>query len=83
MYIGSPYVGLKLPPIVKKRGRPKGHMLTVSGLPAKRSRKPSKKPTSFRLMHSSDKEKGKSSNVDYCVVIIIIIQLFLLGFWIS
>ena len=54
------YIGLKLPPVIKKRGRPKGHMLTVSGLPAKRSRKAAKtaKPTAFRLMHSSDKEKG-------------------------
>ena len=50
-------IGLIVPPVVKRRGRPKGHTLTVTGLPAKRTRqsKSSKKrPISFR----PDKERG-------------------------
>lgn len=56
----SIFLGLKVPPVVKRRGRPKGHLLTVCGLPAKKCKgtKNLKKPTSFQLMHSSEKEKG-------------------------
>lgn len=46
-----------MPPLVKKRGRPKGHGLTTIGLPAKRARKEYKKPCSFSKLHVSEKEK--------------------------
>ncbi|CAI8036418.1 hypothetical protein GBAR_LOCUS20403 [Geodia barretti] len=53
-------LGLTVPPLVKKRGRPKGHGLTTIGLPAKRARKELlryKKPCSFSKLHVSEKEK--------------------------
>ncbi len=31
-------VGITMPPIMRKRGRPKGHEVTVIGLPAKKPR---------------------------------------------
>ena len=49
--------GLKLPPILKKRGRPKGHDCTTIGLPVKRL-KSSKKPKSVSRKHCSEKERG-------------------------
>ena len=49
--------GLKLPPILKKRCRPKGHDCTTIGLPTKRL-KSSKKPKSFSCKHCSEKERG-------------------------
>ena len=52
--------GLNLPPPVKQRGRPKGHDLTVVGLPAKRARKgKTNKPCSFSKLHVSEKERGR------------------------
>lgn len=51
-----------MPPILKKRGRPKGHELTSIGLPAKRTRKGQKdtkpKVVPFVKIHTSVKEKG-------------------------
>ena len=50
-----------MPPLIKKRGRPKGHGLTTIGFPAKRARKEvvcSKRPCSFTKLHVSEKEKG-------------------------
>ena len=54
-------VGLKVPPPVKKRGRPRGSDLTIIGLPAKRNRRDnlhSRKPVSFSQLHITDKKKG-------------------------
>ena len=53
------YVGLenvKLPPKMKKRGRPKGAETTVIGLP--RKKKKTDKPTPFLKKLPNDKEKG-------------------------
>ena len=49
--------GLKLPSVLKKRGRSKGHDCTTIGLPAKWS-KSTKKPKSFSCKHCSVKERG-------------------------
>ena len=56
-----PVVGIVVPPMLKKRGRPKGHELTVIGLPAKKQKsasegKPKLQP--FVKLHTSVKEKG-------------------------
>ena len=60
------FTGLTLPPVIKRRGRPKGHTLTVVGLvPKKKRKKYSKaKPTCFSKMHHSLKEKGKLSFIN-------------------
>ena len=50
----SIFKGLKLPPVLKKRGRPKHHDCTTIGLPAKRL-KSSKKPKSFSRKNCSEK----------------------------
>ena len=52
-----------MPPTVQKRGRPKGHEVTVIGLPAKKQKKStteSSKPKlqPFIKLHTSVKEKG-------------------------
>ena len=51
-------IGLKVPPAMKKRGRPKGHELTTIGLPAKKSRKDTGGPCAFSRMDTSEKVKG-------------------------
>ncbi len=52
-----------MPPIMRKRGRPKGFEVTAIGLPAKKIKKGavSKKPkvSPFIKLHSSVKERGK------------------------
>ena len=54
--------GIKAPPVVKQRGRPRGHELTTIGLPAKKTKKEStKKPCSFTKVHVSKKEGGSLS----------------------
>ena len=50
--------GVKVGPIVKKRGRPKGHLLTTIGLPSKKVKKANGRPISFAKMHTAKKEKG-------------------------
>ena len=54
IHIGT---GIKVPPRIKKRGRPKGHELTTIGLPAKKAT--SGKICAFTRLHTSDKEKRK------------------------
>lgn len=56
-----PLKNIKMPPIIRKQGRPKGHEVTVIGLPAKKKTK--KNPTVTRLqpfieLHTSVKEKA-------------------------
>lgn len=61
MRVSTP-LGIKVTPIVKRRGRPRGHELTTIGLPAKKAKKPAdKKPCSFSRLHVSGKEEGKLS----------------------
>ena len=56
-----------MPPIMRKRGRPKGHEVTVIGLPAKKVKKgvgkgdsalKHKKLVPFIKLHASLKEEG-------------------------
>ena len=52
---------LKVPPVVKKRGRPKGSNLTVISLPMKKSKKKqqtSRRICTFSQLHTSEKIKG-------------------------
>lgn len=52
--------GLKAPPVMKRKGRPRGNELTSIGLPSKKAKKQATgKPCSFSKMHSSRKEQGK------------------------
>ena len=57
--------GLKVPPAIKKKGRPKGHILTTIGLPAKKMRKGSQGPCTFSRLHTSEKEKGILYTIPY------------------
>ena len=53
---------IRSPSVLKRRGRPKGHHLTTIGLPAKKKAKKAeyaKRPTSFRKLHTSEKEEGE------------------------
>ena len=56
--------GLLMPQVIKKRGRPKGHMLTTIGLPCKRAKMNCRKdgPVAFSRLHTSDKKKGQFIN---------------------
>ena len=59
MHVPKP-LGIKVAPIVKRRGRPRGHELTTIGLPAKKAKKDvDKKPCSFSSLHISRKEEGE------------------------
>ena len=71
------YVGLenvKLPPKMKKRGRPKGAKTTVIGLP--RKKKKTGKPTPFLKKLPNDKEKGTYLCHATVIVITICLSLF-------
>ena len=53
-----------MPPIVRKRGCPEGHEVTVIGLPAKKQKKSTTQTCKPKLqpfikLHTSLKEKGK------------------------
>ena len=53
-----------MPPAINKRGRPKGHEVTVIGLPAKKRKKNTSEPYKPRLqpfirLHTSIKDKGR------------------------
>lgn len=48
-----------MPSVIKRRGQPKGHLLTAVGLPSKKGKSTTaKKPCSFLKLHSSEKERG-------------------------
>ena len=49
---------VKMPPTMRKRGRPKGAGLTVIGLPKKKGKTVSTKPTAFILKSEWEKTKG-------------------------
>lgn len=54
---------IKLPPIYRKRGRPKGHEKTVIGLPCKRHKKGiSLNPVPFTRKHPEDRERSNLYN---------------------
>ena len=59
-----------MPPIIGRKGRPRGHALTTIGLPVKR-KKGSNKPTKFLLLHTSEKEKGKWGDYTHYDIIVI------------
>lgn len=50
-------VGLKVPPVVKTRGRPKGNTMTTIGLPSRKT-KNTKKLQCFLDLHTTEKEKS-------------------------
>lgn len=59
MHVPKP-LGIKVAPIVKRRGQPRGHELITIGLPAKKAKKDvDKKPCSFSHLRVSRKEDGK------------------------
>ena len=71
MWLISHFVDITMPPIIRKRGRPKGHEVTVIGLPAKKLNKgggggssssdsaaSKEKLVPFIKLHTSLKEKG-------------------------
>lgn len=55
-------IGISIPPIIRKRGRPKGHEVTAIGLPKKKMKASDKagkdKLQPFIRLHTSVKEKG-------------------------
>ena len=50
---------VKMPPKMRKRGRPKGAGLTVIGLPKKKGKTVSTRPTAFVLKSEWEKTRGK------------------------
>ena len=74
MWLISHFVDITMPPIIRKRGCPKGHEVTVIGLPAKKLNKggggggggssssnsgaSKEKLVPFIKLHTSLKEKG-------------------------
>ena len=53
------YLGITIPPTIRKRGRPKGRDLTVIGLPVKKCKKNKEKLLPFLKLHPSVKEESK------------------------
>ena len=52
---------IKMPPTMRKRGRPKGAGLTVIGLPKKKGKTASTRPTAFVLKSEWEKTRGNAS----------------------
>ena len=58
------YLGIKVAPIVKKRGRPRGYDLTTIGLPAKKTKRAAMsmtKPSTFSRLDVAKKEEGNTN----------------------
>ncbi len=52
-------VGFCAPPVLRKRGRPKGHKMTVIGIPVKKQKTGKKaRMLPFLKLHTSIDEKG-------------------------
>ena len=67
-----------MPSVIKRRGRPKGHLLTTIGLPRKKGKSTiAKKPCSFLKLHTSEKERGTHAynSLLYVLACIIIVLL--------
>ena len=58
-----------MPPLVKRRGRPKGHKLTVVGLPSRKNQ--STKCTTFISKHCREKERSMTFHFIICPITII------------
>ncbi len=72
---------LKLPPIIKKRGRPKGAEKTVIGLPSRKRFKGDqvRKPVSFLKKSTSNKDEGTLITTARPKTIMTFLQLFYHG----
>ena len=70
---------LKLPPVIKKRGRPKGAEKTVIGLPSRKRFKGDqvRKPVSFLKKSTSNKDEG--TLIKPATVIMTFLHLFYHG----
>ena len=66
---------IKLPPKIRKRGRPKGAELTAIGLSQKKSKKESK-PIPFSKMSPHAKDRGRLYVISHTAIIINNIDMF-------
>lgn len=57
---------MKLPPKMKKKGRPRGAEKTVIGLP--RKKKKTEKPITFLKKQPVDKERGMLHDCNVCIL---------------
>ena len=69
---------VKLPPKIKKRGRPKGAEKTVIGLP--RKKKKTDKPIPFLKKQPIDKERGMPCNHNIVILCLFAYSVILLWF---
>ena len=77
---------IKMPPIIRKRGRPKGHEVTVRGLSAKKKRKKKLTDTPlqpFIKLHTSIKEKGIHNNHQVLQIIVMSVTLAMLRWFVD
>ena len=60
---------IQIPPAMRKHRRPKGHAVTVIGLPAKKRSSEKHKLTPFIHLHSSMKEKDIAFQNTTCIIL--------------